>query len=222
MIRGSKNYNNKDCWYIQTNNPTEQSFKKIGLSSWLETCGPTAAVNCLAAVGADLNITCPGSYKPQPEEVLTDWFNNPVNYTVLKNIRDNVNPDEYMGNRVPQYYPEAIEQVFGASANFIWGKMRDTIDYLNLECAVQVQLIKPAHYIAIVAYDNSVDEFIYNDSWPNRKGLQNNGFNERMTISEYKSNVHDFIIYYDKVRKQNNGLTHFIDALTNLFKGVST
>ncbi len=178
MIVGSKYWNDKDKWYIQTNNPTEEILRKINKIDFLETCGPSAAVNCLAAHGYDLSISCPGNYKPQPEEVLSDWFNDPRNYKLLKKARPNLDPRDIPGGRVPQYYPVAAHDVFGQYCEFMWLVNHFQLsDLFKKGYSIQLCLLKPSHYIAGVAFDLGTSEIIYNDSWPSYK----KGFNERLS-----------------------------------------
>ncbi len=195
MIVGSKHWNNRENYFSQENNPTEQILKKEDGKGWLETCGPTAAVNCLAALGYDLSVNCPGKYKPQPEEVLNDFFHDPNNYTDLESIR-NLDLTEWMGNRVPQYYPHAVKSVFDVEAEFkysiTWKKL---VYYLHSRQAVQICLKKPGHYIAVVAYDKDQNEIIFNDPWPGRF-RDRNGFNRKMTVAEFNRNVKPFAIIY--------------------------
>jgi hypothetical protein len=46
MIKGVTFWNDKDCYYAQNNNPTEEILRKRSDREWLVSCGPTAAVNC--------------------------------------------------------------------------------------------------------------------------------------------------------------------------------
>jgi len=114
MIRGVKHWDSKDHYYVQTNNPTEEVLRKRKNGNWLVSCGPTAAVSCLAAMGCDVAIRCPGEYKPQSEEVLMDYFNDPRNYETLRKIRPETPPDTYHGNEVPQFYAAAVAPCAGA------------------------------------------------------------------------------------------------------------
>lgn len=196
MIRGAPHWSDRSRYYTQTNNPTEEMLRKSGNSSYLETCGPTAAVNCLASLGVPVAIRCPGPYRPQPEEVLVDYFNDPRNYDALRIERDNLDPASLPGNRVPQYYPLAVREVFGSKASFHWGKSWENIkNKLEHGHAVQLCLRKPGHYIAAVAFDDSTDEIIFHDSWPARVG--GDGFACRMDIAEFTSNVEPFFIVFD-------------------------
>jgi len=195
MIRGAKFWNDRNkAYFVQTNNPTEQLLKKRKEESWLESCGPTAAINCLAARGGNLEIKTPGSYRPQPEEVLMDYFNDPRNKPALDDVR--IVDGDIPGNRVPQFYPIAVYEVFGVKAWFCWRLSFDDVAGHILEYSpVQICLKEPRHYVAVVAYDNVKKELIYNDSWPDRFP-DKNGFNRRMTEEEFSSNVQSFFIVY--------------------------
>jgi len=184
MIVGAKYWNDPDRYYIQTNNPTEEMLRKQGIRGFLETCGSTAAVNCLAVHGYNLDIACPGDYRPQPEEVLTDWFNDPRNYKILEKARKDIGPRDLPGNRVPQYYPPAIKSVFGAECKFVWiGTHHVLADYFEKGYSIQLCLRSPSHYVAGVAYDVTTSEIVINDSWPNRFP-DGRGWNKRISDME--------------------------------------
>lgn len=225
MIRGAKYWNDRTFYFTQENNPDEvlehmrdeeevahvtallegarvprgilERVRKI-MSDYLESCGPTAAVNCLAALGYDLDIRCPGFFRPQPEAVLMDWFHDIRNFDAMRGARNNLEPGKIPGNRVPQYYPEAVFHVFSANAEFQfvrdWNQVKH---FLFSGGAVQLTLKNPGHYIACVAYDDSEDELIYHDSWPSRFG-DGNGFCRRLEYEEYMDNVQPWAIFYDK------------------------
>jgi hypothetical protein len=196
MVKGVQFWNDRDCYYTQTNNPTEEILRKRSDGNWLVSCGPSAAVTCVAALGLDVDIRCPGRYRPQGEEVLMDFFNDPRNYAALKQERPDTPPEVWHGNEVPQFYPVAVKAVFDAPARFEWGADFDTIAAeLQSGKAVQLCLVKPGHYIAAVAYDDEKQEIIYNDPWPGRFE-DGNGFNRRMGRDECKANVKPFFIVY--------------------------
>ncbi|MDR1587298.1 MAG: C39 family peptidase [Treponema sp.] len=199
MIKGVKFWSARDCYYVQTNNPTEEILRKRSDKDWLVSCGPSAAACCLAAMGHDVDVRCPGPYRPQSEEVLMDYFNDPRNYDALKKARPDTPPDVWHGNEVPQFYPVAVPAVFGVPARFEWGNDFDKIAaYLVRGKAVQLCLVKPGHYVAAVAYDDEKQEIIYNDPWPGRFP-DRNGFNRRMGRAECKANVKPFLIVYGGV-----------------------
>tara|TARA_Y100000310_G_scaffold269827_1_gene283297 strand:- start:9497 stop:10099 length:603 start_codon:yes stop_codon:yes gene_type:complete len=182
-------WNDESTYYTQTNNPSEELLRKEDGEDFLETCGPTAAVNILAAAGYRVDIECPGTYRPQPEEVLTDWFNDPRNYGTMLTARDGVDPSLYMGNEIPQYYPAAIRDVFAVAARFFWGvSVDDVISALANRCGVMICLEKPGHYIAVVAYDPDTREIVYRDPWPGNPWPEayrgQSGFNRRISGTE--------------------------------------
>lgn len=197
MIRGAEFWNDPTRYYTQTNNPTDQYLKKTGRDEWLETCGPTAAVNCMAALGYDLSIMCPGPYRPQPEEVLMDFFNDPRNYAALTTVR-NLGQSNIPGNRVPQYYPLGCMEVFDADASFAWmNQFHEIAEEPYDGNAVMLCFKDPGHYIAVVAADDDREELIYNDPWPGRHA-DNNGFNRRMTQAEYEKHMYPFAIIFQR------------------------
>ena len=183
--------------YVQTNNPTEEQLRKHGVGSWLETCGSTAAVNCLAALGWDLTIVCPGPYQPQPEEVLADWMNDPRNYGELREARPDWNPEAAPGNRVADYYPRAVAAVFAARAEYVPLADRERlVEHLVAGRALQLCLMPPGHYVAAVAYDQDTQEIVYHDSWPGRvKEWNGDGFARRMTRTE-EAAIQPYVVVY--------------------------
>ena len=79
----------RDNYYTQTNNPTEQILKKYKGGGYLVSCGPTAMINCIAPFGARIRVTSPtGQWDFQPEECVTDFLNDPRVWPKLKTIRD--------------------------------------------------------------------------------------------------------------------------------------
>ena len=196
MIYGAKEWYKREHHYSQRNNPEEEMLRKAKVKDWLETCGPTASVSCLAVKGCDLQIKCPGPFDPQPESVLADWFNDPRNYDILQTIRKGIKPEDWMGNRIPQYYPAAVIDVFGQHASFEWLAIELVRAFLKEGRPVQACLKRPSHYIAVVAYDTDKKEFIYNDSDTERAGLKNRGFNERISAAALAANMRPWGIAY--------------------------
>jgi hypothetical protein len=196
MITGTKLWNSRDCYYVQTNNPTEEYLRKNGNKNWLVSCGASAAVGCIAAMGNKVTVSCPGIYEPQSDEVLMDYFNDPRNYEALRKIRQDTPPEKWNGNEVPQFYPQGVLSVFGVKAEFLWGNdFAKIASFLKAGRAVQLCLVTPGHYIAAVAYDDDKREIIINDPWPGRFG-DGNGFNRRMNGTEGRANVKPFMIVY--------------------------
>jgi hypothetical protein len=193
MIYGAKYWNDPARYYKQTNNPTEALLAKMGKG--LETCGPSSAVNCLAALGYTLEVAYPGGYVPQPEEILSDYMNDPRNYPKLRAARADIDPAKMPGNRVPQYYPLSVREVFNAKAEYTYAASWDAIKkHFKAGNAVQICLEKPGHYLAGVAFDPVTDELIYHDPCPERTGKGGRAL--RMGHEEYLTNVKNFCIVY--------------------------
>ena len=196
MIKGVQFWNDRACYFVQSNNPTEEILRKRSDGIWLVSCGPSAAVTCIAAMGFDVEVKTPGGYKPQSEEVLMDFFNAPRNYSQLKAARPETPPDMWHGNEIPQFYPVAVQSVFGIKARFEWtAPFEKVIAELQAGKAAQLCLKNPGHYIAAVAYDDERDEIIFNDPWPGRF-KDGNGFNRRLKRVDF-SNVKPFRIVYE-------------------------
>lgn len=160
-------YDDPDAYYSQTNNVVETILAKTGANRKLETCGPTAVVILLDALGRLEQIDTPGGWDMQPEDVLACWFNDPRNYPAMRAIRGDVDPASIMGNEVPQWYEAAVPAVFGVRAQFISIIGPATIkSALEKGRGILATLIKPGHYIAIVGYDTDTREVIYHDPWP--------------------------------------------------------
>jgi len=173
MIKGAAYWDDRDRYYTQSNNAIERILPRYGARVSAVTCGPSSAINCMAAMGVDVETRTPGGWYPQPEDVLTVWFHDPRNWLKLEQIRRDTSPkwSKYSPHEVPQYYPKAVEKVFGVKASFVWGMLfPDVVSYVSNGWAVMLNhkpdRAKPGHYIAMVAHDSDTDELIYHDSWP--------------------------------------------------------
>jgi hypothetical protein len=148
-------------------------------------------------MGFNTDVKCPGSYQPQSEEVLMDYMNDPRNYDALRKARPEIDPRAYHGNEIAQYYTVAVPAVFGVKCTFAFGgDFSKVASLVQGGQAVQLCLVKPGHYIAVVAFDDAARDLIYNDPWPGRF-KDGNGFNRRMSEAEYKSNVKAYRIVYE-------------------------
>ena len=203
MIVGPEGWNDKYNYIIQTNNPTESFLEKMRLTvpgvHPLQSCGPSAAAICSSILVGYDNIVpkIRGKYKPQPEEVLMDFFQDEKYLKEFLQIRSNFNWKKTHFNEVPQYYPFSVKMVFGVNAEFTWhAKLSYVVSYLKNDYPVQICLKNPGHYIAIVAYDTINEEFHYHDPWPERFKDGKDGFNRIMTKAEFKNNVKPFAIVY--------------------------
>lgn len=182
-----------ETYYRQENNPTEQILRKQGAENWLVSCGPTAAVSIVHATGREVDCLTPGGWKPQPEEILTGYFNDPSNSEKLKSIR-NLDPQNWLGNTVPQWYEAAIYDVFGISARFYWGLVFHDLEIcIHKNIGILACLKNPGHYVAIVGFDSDKKTVIYNDPWEGNfwpeslKGRP--GFNRELPWNEFSNNL---------------------------------
>jgi hypothetical protein len=205
LITGAKYWDKLDRYYKQSNNSVETMIKKLGIEwvkksgnnggkspGWLETCGPTAAVMCMDA----MDILPWQPYDGvQVEDILTLWLNNPCNYGDMRASRPELNPDEWMGNRVPQYYPPAVKKLFKVSARFASLSWEDIASMLLNGHAIQLCKVTPGHYIAAVAYDSEKNEIIYHDPWPEQYA-DGQGFCRRITRPEFVANIHPWGVIY--------------------------
>lgn len=203
MIKGAPYWDVRDNYYVQTNNAVERTLARYEAKTSLVACGPSAAVNCLASMGAELSTLTPAGWTPQPEDVLTLWFHDPRNYAAMANVRKGTDPaiTKFSPHEVPQYYPLALREVFGVHARFTWDVNFFAItQHVEAGNAAMIALKKPGHYLAVVAYDADEMELIYHDSWPGRFP-DNNGFAQRLTAGEYNSNVQPYAVLIEEVRE---------------------
>ena len=193
MIRGARLWADRSTFSVQTNNSIEAILRKSAAPHWLETCGPTSAVNCLDALGWPTAIGLPGGGTVQPEDVLTLWMNDLKNAGIQDAARPDIDPADYLDNEIPQYYPVALARVFGVKANFIMpAPFALIVEAVSSGAAVMICLKKPGHFLAVVAYDDVVRALIYRDPWPARTGTD--GFNLRMSEAEFGANGQPFAV----------------------------
>lgn len=171
MINGAAFWDDRSRYYVQTNNSVERMLQRYDARASIVTCGPSSAVNCIAAMGADIESVTPGRWKPQPEDVLALWFHDFRNWAALAKIRSATDPEHspYSPHEVPQYYPAAVKSVFGVDAVFQYGKSLDQIaEYVEAGRPVMLNIKEDGtgHFIAVVAYDGERDELIYHDPYP--------------------------------------------------------
>lgn len=187
MIIGAK-YWNKD-FYSQKNNAFELQNKmkygekiKVGNKTihYTETCGPSAAINCIAALGCDLS-WC----RIQPEDELTCWM-----FTHIPELLKIRNVPQMLPNEVPQFYPYSVGELFNVKAEFKWFKNWEGFKN-KIISGNTIEVCIPGHYIACVAYDDITDEIIYHDSWA--------GKSKRFNEEYYARKVSRWIIEYKKI-----------------------
>lgn len=197
VIKGLVGWQDRDRYYTQTNNSIETFNKSDGKTKgWSESCGPTSATTLVAMMGTNVEVTTPGGWKPQPEQVLWDYLNDPRNFPKFKTARPNLEPGLVPGNRVPQYYPVAVQEVFGRTGAFREGlKFDDVAQWVAAGKGVQLCLKDPGHYIPVVAFDDTTNELIFHDPFPLRFP-DGNGFSRRLTKDEFQKNVQTYGVFY--------------------------
>ena len=222
----------EDTVYSQVNNPSEEQIRKDdiedrakitaflrdakiseaiiskamqAMGGYLETCGPTAATMGVHAIGKLGTFECPGFYSPQPEQIAADWFNDPRNYAMMRKIRPETDPAAWAGNRIPQFYPAMIKDVFGVTAIFAWDKSYEYISKWILEnfsflaCFKESMLKKvPGHFFTVVGFDDQTGNIIYNDPWPGNyypaRYLETSAMNRELTQAEWQENVEGYTV----------------------------
>jgi len=179
----------RNRFFAQDNNAIEAALKKLGLKSWLETCGPSAICNAAASVSDVYYHNLTHKYKPlQPEDMLFVYLNDPKNEKVFNAVRGNVT--NYMYNRIPQFLPIAAKNLFNIDAYFTYG-IGKIKTYLSNNKAVIV-LHSNEHFLTVVGFDTN--NFYINDSWIKNPLNKNGGFNEVYEQSDFINNIQTFII----------------------------
>lgn len=204
MINGTAHWDDRSRYYTQSNNAVERLLTRYRAVVSAVSCGPSSAINAIAAMGGDVESVTPAGWQPQPEDVLTLWFNDHRNWAQLANIRAETDPKttKYAPHEVPQYYPAALRAVFGATAVFAWGVSFDVAaEYVQNGMAVIVN-IKPnktGHFVAVVAHDDKANELIYHDPWPeNVPG--HDGWGLRLSPAMWAGEVEPYAIVIEEVR----------------------
>jgi hypothetical protein len=196
MIYGTRYWNDVKTFHIQDNNVFEETFRKKGVINFLESCGPTSAVNAILAMEGpsyfdNLKI---GDFEPQPEDLLMLYFNDYRNYDNFRRKRSDVNPFIMLNNEVPQFYPDAVKAVFGYECEFAFEK-----DWERLKGCLKegksVMIAEPGHYTCIVAYDDDTDEVVYNDPWSGHYATGE--FNLRYTKKYYRDKTANYRIVFE-------------------------
>lgn len=191
MIKGCKYWDDRKTFSVQTNNGIETILRRWSGKDrgYLETCGPTSAINILDAMGKPTAIMSPALAFIQPEDFLAVWMNDPKNHPGLGI------PSEALVNEWAQAYPNAITKVFGVSCRFL---ERQSFEWISSTVAggvgVMLCLKDPGHYIAVVAFDNIANELIYRDPWPGR--TKTDGFNLRMGRKEFEANTKPLCVVF--------------------------
>lgn len=197
MVKGLPHWQDRNRYYTQTNNSIEAFHKAEGKTKgWTESCGPTSATTILDMMGIMVEVGTPGGWKPQPEQVLWDYLNDPRNYPKFAQARPNLAPGSVPGNQVPQYYPVAVKEVFGGRCEFrATIRFDDVAQWVAAGKGVQLCLKSPGHYIPAVAFDEQSGELMFHDPFPDRFP-DGNGFARKLTRAEFQSNVQPYGVFY--------------------------
>jgi hypothetical protein len=189
MIQGCRRWDDRETFSIQTNNAVENllrlwSGKDRG---YLESCGPTSAINILESMGHPVVIMSPAMAMVQPEDFLLIWMNDPKNSPGFQ-VTSPVN--EY-----PNAYPNAITKVFGHACRYLEGQSFEWVaSMVSGGTGCMICLKNPGHFLAVVAFDNLTNELVYRDPWPNRTGT--GGYNLRMGKAEFLANIKPYVVVF--------------------------
>jgi hypothetical protein len=204
MIKGAPRWDDREAYYTQTNNAVERLLSRYGARASAVSCGPSSAINCLAALGLSVETVSPGGWAPQPEDVLTIWFHDHRNWDRLSEIRAATDPEKtrFSPHEVPQYYPAAVKAVFGARAQFTWNaSFAEIAAHVSNGLAVMVnhkpEKNRPGHYVAVVAYDEISDELIFHDSWP-EGAPGHNGWARRISRSQWHEMEPYAVVFFEE------------------------
>ena len=178
MIFGCKGWNDKTGYFRQDNNFIEAFLKSYGVEQFYATCFPTSVCRAVSAVRGEDNfkIKSAGGWSMQPEDYLTGFMNDPENRPAFDKIRKDPDCLVMPENQIPQYYPYALWECFKEKCTFEWGGSMEVLNLLKEKHAVVV-LQKRGHAVCVVAFDESANEFIYDDPLY--------GFNLRVDLSMY-------------------------------------
>lgn len=120
-------------------------------------CNVTALVMGWAAVTPDFDSwknPFGGTHRIQPEDWLAEFFRDPKNFAEFMKIRP-LDLRIYPPERVPQYHPLAVQQIFGLQSMFSWGTTFDLIASLIApNRSVELCLKSPGHYVLANAFEN--------------------------------------------------------------------
>lgn len=219
---GAKYGRDRRNYYIQSDNPTEGAMQVYGKHGWLKSCGPTAMINCLAAVGHDVSMPKVGNYQLQPEEIVMDYMNDPRNAAKFRVIRDIGDAEKvHAENEIPQYYPNAAAELFGATAKYTYLTI-EKLGAIIRDENVAVQISTGGHYVAVVGVSYQITGknklgvdpayFMFNDPWPEqyKDDEYSDGFNRVITAKELgeKHQVYSVVYYppFPKPRRDHMGI----------------
>jgi len=166
----------------------------------LETCSMHSAVNALMAVHPNppsVVVGPPGGVgQIRLPDYLMAWCNTPGNFPAIQQVLPGVDLSTVEVNEYRQAIPLAMLTVFGSPCICVPGQTKDkVIDFLKAGKAVEVGLVSPKHFVAIVAYDETTDEFIYVDP-DDRRHPDGNWVNARCKYGVGDGNWSDILVVH--------------------------
>lgn len=166
---------NGDNYHTQENNPTEELIKKLrkednSTKGYLYSCGASAAATTIKNLGygKEYNIYAPSGRELPLDETIFDWFNNSNNYSLLRDARENISPEDYIGSTIPQYYPDMFWDLFKIKAEFNYSNgffRKYAKDLLSKNIAIMACFKNPGHWITIKGIDIINSMIAYDDPW---------------------------------------------------------
>jgi hypothetical protein len=213
-IYGAKNWNLKardgsSIFFAQTRSCFEHVLYADHIAQYsdgdfvkaLETCSMHSAVNALLACfpgDPESIVVGPpgGSAQIRLPDYLMAYVNTPSHFQEFSTILPGVDLSKVEVNEYRQIIPYAMRQVFGSPAVAVQGHTKDSvIGLLKQGKALEVGLVHPKHFVAILAYDDQSDEFIYCDP-DDRRHPDGNWQNARCKYGEGDGNWTDIIIVH--------------------------
>lgn len=191
--------------YEQTHNAVESIIKKALHENeidrgFLESCGASSFCTIMEGMGyldPKEYMRFPTGETIQMDDAIMIYMNDPRN-------NDKFSRGHLFDNRAAKNYPMLAKVLYNVEAELKFYQSRsvyvdDIIQSLDYGHGVQVCMITPGHWIAIIAYDKETEEFIYHDSWGGRPygipKLKNGGNYERVSIDEM-SNFMMLAVHY--------------------------
>jgi hypothetical protein len=214
MLKGTKYGQDRNYYFIQTNNAVEGivraiksdlSRKLLALGvdqktldaahakSYLESCGAETVTNaCANLLGpalpgvSQLSSLFPGWPKgPQLDDIAMLCFSDPANAPEMSRALPGFRGEEEMENRYMELHPVVARMMFGIRAEHKRNRTYDECYQAILE-GNSVGLLLPGHYVSAGIVDDASGSIRIKDSWPGRKPEWNgDGFLQPLTRQEF-------------------------------------
>jgi hypothetical protein len=224
MLKGTQYGQDRNFYYIQTNNAVEAIILAIKtelaadlakqkvsqavldtvhMKYFLESCGAEEIVNnCTNLLGPNtpgvkgLKNIFPGwPSGPQLDDVVMLYFSDPANTDIFQKEIKWLNAKASMENRYMQFHPVVARNLFGIHAEWKTGRTYEEV-VAAIEVGNSVGILLPGHYVSAGLIEDTTRELRIKDSWPGRKiEWAGNGFLQPLTRDEFKP-VQQTVIYY--------------------------